>query len=415
VSFGDIDSDPLDDWAHARIGNELVFTAPASNPLNWNSIYNFGFACDVPPGSGTLVFDAARSGPGLAFVSVAAKAPGGANFAMATPIGSGCGGTNCYPSFYEFFTPASAFDLANSQWALTLQGGNYQVGPSSVAYAPPAGTQVSIDDDVEFPFTLPFQLPYPGGVTGTLWICSNGFVSATSNGSAFDPTVAAFLGGQPRWAALWHDLAPSPGQVLVESTPSVVRISFTNVPHYGGGGTATFQYQFFANGNVHVIYQAIAAAGNNYLVGFTRGAGTPDPGSWNVSANLAGGLSLCTAPAPAVAHSVSARPLLGANITLTTSNIPPGTSLGLSILSTNQLPGLDLTGLGMPGCRLFAGLDSIETFAVSGASASVPFAVPNTPSLSGVEVMSQSATLTPGINPFGFATSNGMLLVLGTQ
>lgn len=83
-------------------------------------------------------------------------------------------------------------------------------------------------------------------------------------------------------------------------------------------------------------------------------------------------------------------------------------------MSVNQLPGVDLTGLGMPGCRLFAGLDSITQFATPFLSASVPLALPNTPSLAGAEVISQSATLTPNLNAFGFAVSNGLLLLLGT-
>ena len=49
LSFGDIDTNALNEWTAARVGNEVVFTAPASNPLNlrrcapstaipWNSV-----------------------------------------------------------------------------------------------------------------------------------------------------------------------------------------------------------------------------------------------------------------------------------------------------------------------------------------------------------------------------------------
>jgi hypothetical protein len=74
---------------------------------------------------------------------------------------------------------------------------------------------------------------------------------------------------------------------------------------------------------------------------------------------------------------------------------------------------IDLVGLGMPTCRLYVGLDSLTQFATPTSSASVPFSLPSTPSLSGALILSQSATLTPGINAFGFATSNAVELLLG--
>jgi hypothetical protein len=416
-TFRDIDSNPLNQWTAQRVGNEIVFSAPANNPLNWNTIYNFGFDATFPPGNGVSFLDEARIGPGALTVTVPAKVPAGSTFAQDTPVGTGCGGSNCQRSFYEFFAPASAFDLANSQWSLTFNAGSYTLGPGSATFAPAAGTTLTLSDDSGQNVTLPFALPYPGGTTNSLWVCSNGFVSAGGNSTTFDPSVNELLSGTPRWAALWHDLNPGAGgQVRVESTASVVRITYNAVANFSGGGFATFQYQFFPNGNVNVIYQAVTAAGNNYLVGYSPGGGSADPGSWNISANLAGGLSLCTAPTPNVALASSARPVLGTPINLVTTNIPTGTLLGVSILSLTQYsPGIDLGSLGMPGCTLYAGLDVLSTFATPGTSASVPWNIPNVPSASGTVVMNQSATLTPGINAFGFATSNAVQLLLGTQ
>jgi hypothetical protein len=350
-------------------------------------------------------------------VSVAAKVPSGSTFAQATNVGVGCGGSSCQQSFYQLFSPASAFDLANSQWALTFNGSGYTLGPGSGTFAPAAGTTLTLSDDSGSTVNLPFALPYPGGSTNSLWVCSNGFVSAGGNSTSYDPSVGELLSGTPRWCAAWHDFNPSAGgQVRVESTPAVVRITYNAVANFSGGGTATFQYQFFPSGNVNVIYQGVGAAGNNYLAGYSRGNSSADPGSWDISANLAGGLSLCASTVPNVALASSARPVLGTTINLNTSNIPAGSVIGVAILSvTEYSPGIDLAILGMPGCRLYAGLDVLNNFATPGTTGVYSWNIPNVPAASGMVVMNQSAILKPGINAFGFVTSNAVQLLLGVQ
>ena len=196
-----------------------------------------------------------------------------------------------------------------------------------------------------------------------------------------------------------------------------MRITFNAVPNYSGGGAATFQYQFFPNGNVNVVYGAVTAAGNEYLAGFTRGNGAADPGSWDISANLGGGLALCSGPIPNLALTASARPIMGSTINLTTANIPSGAAIGISILSLTQYPapGFDLGLLGMPGCQLYAGLDVLNTFVIGGATQAVPFPVPNVAGASGTVIMNQSAVLKPGVNAFGAITSNALQLLLGVN
>ena len=85
------------------------------------------------------------------------------------------------------------------------------------------------------------------------------------------------------------------------------------------------------------------------------------------------------------------------------------------MLGFGKLPGIDLGFLGMPTCSLYAGLDIILGFATPGPSASLPWTVPVGPGMSGLLVMAQTATLTPGINAFGMATSNGLQLLLGVN
>ena len=418
-TFRDIDGNVLNNWSAARVGNEVVFTAPVSNPLNWNTVYNFGFDATFPPGNGVVSIDQARVGAGALFVAVGAKVPGGSTFAQVNTVGTGYGGANCQSSFYELFAPAAAFDLANTSMTLAYSAvtGNYTVGAGTGSYITPAGISLAMSDDTEVSTALPFTLPYPGGTTSTLYVCSNGFVSPGSNGASYTPGSAEFFSGGARWAAAWHDFLPNTGMVLVDATAARVVVSYTAVPSYGDPtATATFQYQFFPNGNVNILFQAVNTGGNDYLTGWTRGSGASDPGSMNISAGFGAGLSLCNGPTPNVALAASARPVLGTTFTFDTTNIPAGSLLGLQILSQTQYtPGLDLASIGMPGCTLYVGLDVTTQFATPTASASVPYSLPASPSLSGVLLLSQSATLSPGLNAFGFVTSNALQMVLGTN
>ena len=60
--------------------------------------------------------------------------------------------------------------------------------------------------------TLPWAFPYQGGgLTNTLWVCSNGWVSLQATTSTdSSETVAELLSGPTRVFGMWDDLDPSP-------------------------------------------------------------------------------------------------------------------------------------------------------------------------------------------------------------
>jgi hypothetical protein len=417
-TFRDLDTVTFNNWPVARVGNELVWSPPIlANPINWNTIYNFGFDANVAPGPSGVTLGAARTGPGAASVYVASQAPVGTVWGSWRSVGVGCGGSPCRSTVYEHFATAAAFDLANSSWTLTWQNGAYTLGPGTGTWVAPAGLAIATGDDAETPTTvLPFLLPFPGGTTNRLWVGSNGYVSAASNGVAWTPHVPSLLGGAARWAALWHDLAPATGQILMDAQLGGVRISFVNVANYGGSGTATFQYQFLPSGTVHVLYQNVAASGNPYLVGFSPGNAATDPGTSNVSAVLPAGLGLCSTPVAPLALRANARPVLGTTLPLLTAAIPANAAAGLWILSSTQfVPGIDLVGLGMPGCTLHAGLDVVSTFAVTATTAAHQWPIPNQPSAAGLLVLTQSAALGVTANSAGAIVSNAVALTLGAH
>lgn len=74
VGFGDLDDVAGNDWSIAVGADSIDWSGP-SNPLHWNSIFNFWFESDAAPESGVLALDEAAAGPGLPTVSLAHSAP----------------------------------------------------------------------------------------------------------------------------------------------------------------------------------------------------------------------------------------------------------------------------------------------------------------------------------------------------
>jgi hypothetical protein len=192
VGFRDVDGNALNDWTWTRTAGELVFAAPAGNALEWNTFYNVWFDCSVAPGFGVVKVDQARVGPGALTVDVLSEVPGGQPVARKESVGASCGA--CTPVLYEIFSTPAGFDLANRSMTHTLAGGAYTIADTGAALIAPAGAALPLTDDSETTVTLPFTLPYPGGTTTTLSVCSNGFVSpAASNGTGFAPSASGLL------------------------------------------------------------------------------------------------------------------------------------------------------------------------------------------------------------------------------
>jgi hypothetical protein len=110
------------------------------------------------------------------------------------------------------------------------------------------------------------------------------------------------------------------------------------------------------------------------------------------------------------------RPVVGATAQLTTSGIPAGTPLGLTVLTLTPAPApIDLAVIGMPTCfaHVLGGVN--ELWLNPGSTALVPLVVPNDPSLSGTVIGAQSISASPPLTPLGFIASNGVLLTVGVQ
>jgi hypothetical protein len=130
IGFRDIDGDALNEWLANDTGSELVFTAPASNPQNWNTLFNFWFDCDAAPVAGDVTIDQARIGPGALSLQVPSQVPG---FVPVTQLGAGCGtppitlAPNGLPSI-----PNPAFALVASTTPVTGVFAFYSFGAANV-------------------------------------------------------------------------------------------------------------------------------------------------------------------------------------------------------------------------------------------------------------------------------------------
>lgn len=355
-------------------------------------------------------------------VEVGYTTPG--SFANQTPYGTGCV-DQPEASSYELFAPSAAFDLSNSAISLVRTEAGYTAVPGFTSYVPPSPTAaiLPLGDDSEITVTLSTSMPFGrNGSTNQLAVCSNGFLSpATGNGTGFTPVAAAFLGSAQLWWSLcWHDYnpsIPSGGRIKFEESGGFAYVTWDGVWDFGGTSSAsanTMQAQFdLATGNVHFAYQTMSALGNTRLVGVSDAGVSANPGSMDISAALPATYQAMAFLITPVQQTASARPVLGTSIALTTTNASPTALLGLTLFGTTQfLPGIDLTSLGMPSCKLYCSLDSTAPIPLSSGAGSFVLSIPSTAGLAGFTFYTQGAAFDPGVNAFGFLISNGIRLRL---
>jgi len=338
--------------------------------------------------------------------------------AASTPYGTGC--YEEAASFYELFS-ASAFDLGGTPGSETVinfffTGAGYVGFPGAATWRTPQNALTLSDDSVQT-VQLPFALPYPGGSTSIVGICSNGYLWLDSNTSAdYTPTTSALLRQSPRFAPAWTDLNPSAGGTVyydTDPTSGAVFVTYDAVFEYGGSTTSTFQVVLFPSGNIDLLYRDLTVVSHNTLVGWSPGGNAIDPGGIDISATT----PIFTGLDRRALTISSTRPIEGSLLTVNVSNIPAGTTLGVLLLSGTQfLGGTSSPISGMSGCLLYVGVDDPWYFYPTGATHSVRF--PNTiPAgvFTGQNIYMQAAALAPGVNTAGVASSNGLDLRVGVN
>jgi hypothetical protein len=364
--------------------------------------------------------------------------------AVTSPYGSGCYTVNG-SAYQEWTDNAPGGAAAAASAALTGRslkflpsGSGYLMLPGNAAgYIAPtaAATAITLADDTENTVTLPGAFTYPGGVTSTLYVHANGFVSVGSNNTlpgGFNdiPEIPQLLNAPETAWWSWHDYNPAEagsGQVKYEFVGTVACITWDGVESYPttAANPSTLQFQFdIATGEVTIIWVAIESTGgtgflqgSDHIIGFSPGGLSPALGQFNIT-TLASQV-LTTPERFPLQVSTTNKPLLGTTVTIDTSS-PPNLGLGVNFLSLVQIPGpgLDLGILGAPGCVALADINAgtgnaISNLGLPGLSLQSSLPLPNNPALAGVRVFSQSAWLDATANSLGIITSNGLELVVG--
>jgi hypothetical protein len=340
--------------------------------------------------------------------------------ATSTNVGAGC--VRKFTSFYEDFPVASSFDLNSSTMTMLPTNPGYQALAFGT-FVPPTGAAVTLalgdDSDVTQSLTLPF--PYDGGVALSLTVCSNGFVSVgAGNGTSFVPDVNTMLNAPDTGWWCWHDFnptTPGSGTVKFQEIGPIAYITWDGVWDYGGASAAnasTFQMQFdSSSGMVTFAWQTMSPLGGatatGFLVGYSPGGPSANPGSVDISVALgAGAISTFGVDLLPLSLVSLSRPVTSTTWNLSTVNIPATGLIGVEILGMSN-PGIpDLGFLGMPTCGLYASLDFLNVFPVLGVSHNWGLAIPASPILVNVHVYATSAVFqVPPVNAFGAIVSNG--------
>jgi hypothetical protein len=321
---------------------------------------------------------------------------------------------------YELFDWQNLIDLSNT--AIDFVGNataGYVAIPTTGFFTGYSNVVPAGDDTVSGPYTLPFTFTFPGGSTNQIDISSNGFLwLSTGNWDPRccygDPTT--FLNDGPSIAALWQDLNPNNGGNVyfdVDPNGTEVHITWANVPEYYNTGANTAQITLRSDGSFRLSWQNVANVSHDCLVGFSQGNGALDPGSIDFSAALPFTMSAGGAPL-ALDPQFGSRPQIGGTFTMEIGSYPASSLFGVMALGLIQhLTGIDLTGLGMPGCRQHVSLDATQFVPLLQNPAPFAMTLPNNTAFLGLELQAQALTLSPGVNALGVVSSNGLTLRVG--
>jgi len=339
-------------------------------------------------------------------------------------------------------TPGGAFNPTgyNVDW---FTNGAWQTPATPLINNLNAGPMA--DDSYSVPFAFPGPaFDYPDGFGGTLstnsiQVSANGYARPVATVATFSnayQTAKSLLDGAARYAPLLADIDPQvngTGDVYCDFVAGKVYVTWKDVSMWSalsGAVSLNFQIEFDpVTDIVEYRYEVMSGLGflptlwtlNPCLVGWTQGGGAVDPGSMSImtAAMAIGGFQRFN-PERAALHLASTWPVLGEDLLLTTTNIPPCTTIVANVLgfaAVNGNNGFDLGFLGMPGCYQYITPDIVWVDLTLGATSSIANAhIPLNANFCGLPFYAQSVTLGPlGCvqNSLSALTSNYLFLTVG--
>jgi hypothetical protein len=141
---------------------------------------------------------------------------------------------------------------------------------------------LTLDDDASQQIGIPFAFPYQGQTYSSVFVNANGNLTFGTGSTDFSESAAELLSGPPRIAALWDDLSPQEGEVVVQADGESWTVSFVNVPQYLAGDSNSFSISLSATGAFTIDYDDVAALDG--LAGVTQGGGAASSGETDLSA-----------------------------------------------------------------------------------------------------------------------------------
>lgn len=145
------------------------------------------------------------------------------------------------------------------------------------------GTVLTLGDDASAEVGLAFSFPFQASSYASVFVNSNGNLTFGSGDTDFSESAAELLSDQPRIAALWDDLSPnSGGLVVVDGNASFWTVSFLGVPEFSATGANTFSITLEPSGRVTIAYGSVTALDG--IAGVSPGGGAVDPGETDFSA-----------------------------------------------------------------------------------------------------------------------------------
>ncbi|UCE66302.1 MAG: hypothetical protein JSU85_15915 [Candidatus Zixiibacteriota bacterium] len=122
------------------------------------------------------------------------------------------------------------------------------------------------DDDNEGPFPLEFAVSYYGNLFSQVYVCSNGWVSFTSNSTSLSNTTLP-SSGEPNntLSMFWDDLNPASGGTVyyyADAANNRFIVSYDGVPHYSNNGSLYFQVIINADGSILYQYNTMNHGGH---------------------------------------------------------------------------------------------------------------------------------------------------------
>jgi subtilisin family serine protease len=135
---------------------------------------------------------------------------------------------------------------------------------------------MSTGDDVSAgPFPIGFDFPFYSGDFSQFNVCSNGFISLSSNSTDYNNQPLP-NGSAPAHliAPFWDDLDVDAGTVYYYNDGTRLIVQWEGVAHYGAGGPYSFQAMIYPDGTIEYQYNSMGLPTDDCTVGVQNGTGT---------------------------------------------------------------------------------------------------------------------------------------------